>query len=49
MAVTATTFVARFPEFGNIETSVVTATVAEADVSVTVTWGETSTTTWSTI
>ena len=30
MAVTATTFVARFPEFGNIETAVVTATVAEA-------------------
>ena len=30
MAVTATTFVARFPEFGTIETSVVTATVAEA-------------------
>ena len=30
MAVTATTFVTRFPEFGNIETAVVTATVAEA-------------------
>lgn len=30
MTVTATTFVERFPEFGNIETAVVTATVAEA-------------------
>lgn len=30
MTVTATTFVARFPEFTNIETAVVTATVAEA-------------------
>lgn len=30
MTVTATTFVARFPEFGNIETTVVTATIAEA-------------------
>ena len=31
MTVTATTFVTRFPEFGNIETAVVTATVAEAN------------------
>ena len=30
MTVTATTFAARFPEFGNIETAVVTATIAEA-------------------
>lgn len=30
MTVTATTFVARFPEFTNIETAVVTATIAEA-------------------
>jgi hypothetical protein len=30
MTVTATTFVARFPEFINIETAVVTATIEEA-------------------
>ena len=30
MTVTVTTFVDRFPEFGNIEAAVVTATVAEA-------------------
>jgi hypothetical protein len=30
MTVTATTFVDRFPEFTNIETAVVTATIAEA-------------------
>jgi len=41
MTVSATTFLTRFPEFGNIEIGVVTATVAEAnrqcDVDV---WGE---------
>lgn len=30
MTVTATTLVERFPEFGNLETAVVTATIAEA-------------------
>ena len=30
MAVTSTTFLARFPEFDNLEAAVVTATIAEA-------------------
>jgi hypothetical protein len=30
MTVTASTLVTRFPEFGNLETAVVTATIAEA-------------------
>ena len=41
MTVTAATLVTRFPEFGNLETSVVTATIAESlrqcDADV---WGE---------
>ena len=41
MAVTSTTFLARFPEFDNLESAVVTATIAEAqrqnDESI---WGE---------
>jgi len=30
MAVTSTTFITRFPEFSNVETAVVTATIGEA-------------------